>query len=165
MLTRRTTRHLTALSAASLLLLAGCGGSDDTNDAVVPPVTAVATPSETPNATPSDSASPGATESASASPSESASASADEGTVIAINLVSGKPDPQPALNQKFEQGDTVTITVTSDKAYELHVHGYDYSLDVKPGETVKKTFVLDKTGSFVVEVEETGRTVFNLVVQ
>src|SRR5215213_6725130 len=132
-------------------------------DAVVPPVqppvTAVATPSETP----SDSASPSS--SASASPSESASASADEGTVIAINLVGGKPDPQPKLNQEFPKGDTITVTVTSDKAYEIHIHGYDYSLAVSPGETVKKTFTLDKAGSFVVEIEETGRTVFNLVVR
>jgi FtsP/CotA-like multicopper oxidase with cupredoxin domain len=161
-ITRRSTRHLSALAAASLLLLAGCGGGDDkADDAVVPPVqpavTAAATPSETPSvtATPSDSAS--------ASPS--ASASADQGTVIEINLVGGKPDPVLEPTQRFAKGDTITIRVTTDKAYEVHIHGYDYSLDAKPGETVEKTFTLDKQGSFEVEVEELSKLLFNLQVR
>lgn len=137
-----------------MILLAGCGGDDDTDDVAVPPqqppATAAAMPSETPGA-------------ASESPSPSASA-LEEGTVIEINLVGGKPDPALTLNQKFAKGDTVTIKVTTDKAYEVHVHGYDYTIDAVPGQTVTKTFVLDKTGSWEVEVEETHKLLFNFVV-
>lgn len=168
-MTRRT-RYLTTLTAASLLLLAGCGGDDDkADDAVVPPVqpavTSTATPTGTPSVDPSASATPSDSASASASPSGSASASADQGTVIEINLVAGKPEPVLEPTQKFAKGDTITIRVTTDKAYEIHVHGYDYSIDAKPGETVEKTFTLDKQGSFEVEVEETGKLLFNLQVR
>lgn len=154
------------LAGAAALLLLGACGDDKASDAVVPPVapaiTSAATPSETPSAsaTPSESASAGA----SAGPSESASAAA-EGTVIEVNLVAGKPEPKLDLNQEFGRGDTVTVKITTDTAYEIHIHGYDYSLDAKPGETVTKTFVLDKTGVFVVEVEDTGKLLFNLVVR
>lgn len=157
--------RLLAGGAAALLLLAACG-NDKTSDAVVPPVapavTSAATPSETPSAGATPSGTPSA--SASASPSQSADASA-EGTVIEINLIAGKPEPKLDLNQEFKKGDTVTVQVTTDKAYEIHIHGYDYTLDAKPGEVVTKTFVLDKSGSYEVEVEETGKLIFNLVVR
>lgn len=159
---RRSARRLTALTAATLLLLAGCGDDDESNDTVAPPAepaaTAAATPAETPAGMPSE------TPSAAATASESPTAAAEEGTVITVNLVDGKPEPALSLNQRLSKGDTVTIAVTTDKAYEVHVHGYNYSIKAVPGETVKKTFVVDKSGTWEVEVEETGKLLFNLVV-
>lgn len=163
---RRRPVRLLAAAAATLLVLAACGGGPEEPTAVVPPpaappVTVTETPSESPttSATPSESAGPSA--SASASPSESAPA---EGTVIKVNLVAGKPEPKLELNQKIFKGDTVTIEITTDQAQELHVHGFDFYLKAAPGETVRKTFVADKSGSYEVEVHGTGRLLFNLQV-
>lgn len=170
---RRLPIRMLACGAAALLVLTACGDDKKANDAVVPPVgpavTAAATPSATPSAsaTPSESASASTSASASASPSETSGAnSAAAGTVIEINLIGGKPEPKLDLNQEFKKGDTITIQVTTDKAYEIHIHGYDYKLNAEPGDTVAKTFVLDKAaGTYAVEVEDTGKLLFNLVVR
>lgn len=54
------------------------------------------------------------------------------------------------------EGDTVTIKVTADKDEELHLHGYDYKFELKAKEPQSKTFKADKTGSFEIEIEDTG---------
>lgn len=54
------------------------------------------------------------------------------------------------------QGNTVAITFTADKAEEIHLHGYDYKFEMKPGQPNSKTFTADKTGSFEIEIEDTS---------
>jgi plastocyanin len=54
------------------------------------------------------------------------------------------------------QGDTVVFTVTTDKEEEIHLHGYDYMFQMKPGQKQSKTFTADKTGNFEIEIETTS---------
>ena len=54
------------------------------------------------------------------------------------------------------QNDEITLSITADRAKEIHLHGYDYKFQLKPGEKQTKTFKADKTGHFVLEIEDTG---------
>ena len=55
------------------------------------------------------------------------------------------------------QGDRVTMTVTADRAEEIHLHGYDIHFSVpSAGGSVTQTFTADKSGSFELELEATN---------
>lgn len=53
-------------------------------------------------------------------------------------------------------GDTVSLSVTSDVADHVHLHGYDVMVDVGPGEPAELTFDATIPGVFEVELEESG---------
>jgi hypothetical protein len=56
-----------------------------------------------------------------------------------------------------KQGDMVTMTITADKAEEIHLHGYDIPFEVPTdGGNVTHTFRADKTGDFDMEIESTS---------
>jgi heme/copper-type cytochrome/quinol oxidase subunit 2 len=61
-------------------------------------------------------------------------------------------------------GHTVEITVTSDVADELHIHGYDLFADLEPGVAVTLRFEADIPGIFEVELEGAHLAVFSLEV-
>ena len=64
-----------------------------------------------------------------------------------------------------KQGDRVTMTVTADKAEEIHLHGYDIHFEVpSAGGSVTHTFTADKTGTFPMEIEQTSTEVGNFKV-
>jgi hypothetical protein len=78
------------------------------------------------------------------------------GRPVTINLtVSGStmtPDTPTA-----KQGDRVTMTISADKAEEVHLHGYDIPFVVpSAGGSVTHTFTADKSGSFEMELEATS---------
>jgi hypothetical protein len=50
------------------------------------------------------------------------------------------------------QDDEVTLRVSSDKAVEFHVHGYDIEQSLSPGLTVSLRFTARATGRFPMEV-------------
>jgi plastocyanin len=62
------------------------------------------------------------------------------------------------------QGDTVTLHVTADAAFELHLHGYNRKLELKPGKTSTLTFKADTAGSFEMENEDTSHHLGTLTV-
>jgi FtsP/CotA-like multicopper oxidase with cupredoxin domain len=69
------------------------------------------------------------------------------------------------------QGDQVRIDVTPDVPAEVHVHGYEFMKDVKPGQTASFDFPATAEGVFEVEVhhlvngqEQTGVQVAELKV-
>lgn len=53
---------------------------------------------------------------------------------------------------EVRRGDTVTVEVTSDQADEVHVHGYDRSLELQPGVAATLSFTADIPGTFEVEL-------------
>ena len=73
----------------------------------------------------------------------------------AIQLVvkGGRLASGPAVIQ-VTQGTEVLIDVVSDKADELHVHGYNLSVDLRPGAPAQLRFVADKTGRFEYELHQ-----------
>lgn len=143
-----------ALSAALLLATAACGGDDDnTEESQGSPAVSTA---------PEATGSPEPTESA--KPTASPSPEAVEGTTVTIDLVKGKPS-KLLEDVKVAKGERLTLKATSDEPHEIHVHGYDKVLDVKPGSVERVTFKANQTGSFLVEVEDTGKELFSIQVK
>ncbi len=62
-------------------------------------------------------------------------------------------------------GTTVIIEVVSDETEHVHVHGYDLIVDVGPDDPGMLSFVADEAGSFEVELEDSGRFLFDLLVR
>lgn len=139
-------RALVPVVLALSLFAAGCGGEDDPGE-------------------PTSSATAQATTSADAAPSasEPASAPAFDGTLIKVAVNGSKVAPRPSTH-KVAKGGRVRIEVTVDKADELHVHGYDKTAELKPGQTAVVEFTADQSGRFEVETHESGLLLFNLEV-
>jgi heme/copper-type cytochrome/quinol oxidase subunit 2 len=65
-----------------------------------------------------------------------------------------------------KKGETVRLTVSSnDTSSEVHVHGYDFMKDVKPGQPAKFSFPAKIEGVFEVELEQTATQIAKLTVQ
>ena len=55
-----------------------------------------------------------------------------------------------------EEGDSVILMITSDEDEELHVHGYDKSVELQAGKSATLTFEAVATGRFPFELEQSG---------
>ena len=62
-------------------------------------------------------------------------------------------------------GSTVRIEFTSDQVEHIHLHGYDLLADVGPDQVGEIQFVADSPGAFEVELEDSGRFLFELLVR
>jgi heme/copper-type cytochrome/quinol oxidase subunit 2 len=60
---------------------------------------------------------------------------------------------------------TVRLRVTSDVADEVHVHGVDEYIDLKPGTEVVRDVVARIPGTFEVELHDAGDLLFTLQVR
>jgi uncharacterized cupredoxin-like copper-binding protein len=136
------------LPALALLALTGCdddgqpvsGGTPSTS-------TSVASPSATLPTTPSGTIT-----------------TADPAAVVIVATVAnGKITPN-TQTVKAEQGQRVMVTVTSDEADELHVHGYGKEVELQPGKPGSVTFTADTKGTFEIETHESGKLVAKLIV-
>jgi hypothetical protein len=155
---------LALLPTLGMLVLAGCGG--DASDAGSSSATPTSTPSNAPTATPSPVASPTgpATPPKTSSPSNTTDPSGEAADVtLNVAVANGKVNPSGATI-KAKAGQTVLITAVSDTEDELHVHGYDKELELKPGKPTSVTFKADVKGTFEVETHESGKLVAKLVV-
>ncbi|MEU8804591.1 hypothetical protein [Spirillospora sp. NPDC048819] len=65
---------------------------------------------------------------------------------------------------KVPRGATVQITVTSDRADEFHLHGYDREMALAPGRPATLRFTADTPGVFEAELHHAGGRVFELQV-
>jgi heme/copper-type cytochrome/quinol oxidase subunit 2 len=66
---------------------------------------------------------------------------------------------------KVNQGDTVTINMTSNVTGEVHLHGYDIAFDCVAGQVVSHTFKATISGGpFAIEWESTSTHLADLVV-
>ena len=63
-----------------------------------------------------------------------------------------------------KQGDHVTMSITTDKAEEIHLHEYDIKFEGEPGKKVTHTFTANITGDHVIEIEDTGTEIGKLTV-
>src|SRR5512138_3254221 len=100
------------LPALALLGLAGCGGDDQPASG------------GTPTSLASQPASPPV------SPSGPATTAAQADVVITATVAGGKITPN-TQTVKAKQGQSVMVTVTSDEADELHIHGYDKEVELQ----------------------------------
>lgn len=143
--------HVPVLTLCAALMLAGCGTED--------PSTAAATaPSSAPSPVPS--VSPSAVETAvPASPSPTA----DDAQLIAVTVADGEVTGDTG-RVEVPLGGKVRLTVTSDVADEVHVHGVDLYADVSPGQASSVEFVADQPGVFEVELHDAGTVLTRLQV-
>jgi hypothetical protein len=124
----------------------------------------VATPSTAPTSVAPSSATPTApTPTASGTPSAAASTPAVD-QQITVTITKRRVDP-PTGRVTVSKGQLVRITVTSDVADELHVHGYDLGARLPAGTPGSVEFRADKTGLFEVETHESELVLFQLVVR
>jgi hypothetical protein len=109
----------------------------------------------TPSVTPSPSGSVSPTGSPSPSPSPQ-----PEAVEIQVEVEDGQvrgPD-RPTVRQ----GELVLLIVEADVSDEVHLHGYDLSADVAPGQPARIRFRADVAGVFEVELEDAGRLLLEL---
>ncbi|MCW2928092.1 MAG: exo-alpha-sialidase [Thermoleophilia bacterium] len=97
-------------------------------------------------------------ETSSGSPDDDVDASFD--VAIKDGAVTGGPQVF-----KVEKGDSVRISISSDAADEVHVHGVDVSRDIPADGTATVTFEADTQGSFEVELHEAGTLLGTLEVR
>jgi hypothetical protein len=62
------------------------------------------------------------------------------------------------------KGDHITMSITTDKDEEVHLHGYDIHFDCKAGVPTVHTFDANNTGQFEYEIEATAQHLGNLTV-
>lgn len=148
---RNTSRQLAVASYAAVALLAvAC--STGSPAASSSGAAAAGTPTPTTTAAPDTPASP-------------AAASPVAPQVQRLNLtVSGNAVTGDIGTVAVKLGQPVELTVTSDVADEVHVHGADVGKDVEAGGTVIIDFVQNAPGRFEVELEKRKRTLTRLQV-
>ncbi len=133
-----------------LLALVACG--DDGATPTSSPTTDVAVTTST--SAVSTTAVPATTTSAGASTTVE-----DDTVVITVDGTAGvrifEGDEERDLGERIDVdlGDTVRIVITLADADEVHVHTYDHSIEVSPGEEAVLEFVVDIPGIFEVELE------------
>jgi hypothetical protein len=153
-------RHRTLIAAllAAVLVVAGCGGSDEDESGGVPesgtlPSTTTTEPTGTSGATTTTAATD--TTAAPTLPS-GVEALVDidvQGDSVSVNsLVSGN-NPTLERNVQVGIGTPVRIQVTADRSEEAHVHGYDLKADLEPGVPGVIDFVADTPGLYLIELE------------
>jgi multidrug efflux pump subunit AcrA (membrane-fusion protein) len=132
-------------SAAATLALAACSG-ESTSDGASP-----TTP------VPTETGSPSPTE----GPSEPAPSPTDA-VEIEVEVEDGQVDGPGRVT--VAQGATIDLEVKSDRADEVHVHGYDLSEDVGPGRPARIVFDATLPGIFEIELEDAGLLLLQLEV-
>jgi hypothetical protein len=81
-----------------------------------------------------------------------------------INVVGGKAEGG-IKTLTYKKGQTVDLTVKSDTADEIHIHGYDFHKDVAKGGSVRFSFPAKIDGKFVIELENAGQQIASLQVE
>lgn len=151
---------LALLPALGMLVLAGCG--DDSAGGSSPSTNPSSTPTSVPTSAPTSASTPGGPKTD--TPSNTADPSHDQADVtINVTVANGKVSPSGA-SIKVTAGQTVLITAVSDTDEELHIHGYDKELELKPGKPQSVKFTADMKGTFEVETHKSGKLVAKLVV-
>ncbi|MGH3681613.1 MAG: hypothetical protein ACRDT2_15385 [Natronosporangium sp.] len=100
---------------------------------------------------------------ASATPTAPASP-AEDVQLLEFDIADGQASP-PLDRVTVDRGTTVRIVVTGDQPDELHLHGYDLSARIGPGEQGVIEFVADQTGLFELETHDTALVLLQLQVQ
>ena len=144
-MTTQTT--LAALTAATALLLAGCGDSTDSG------------------ATSSSSPAAGGSASSTSIPQLSDQQAPPEQLVVDVTIKGGKVTP---TNEQLQAkvGNPIVLRVDSDAADQLHVHSnpeHTFTVEPKPGQSFQ--FTVTVPGKVDVELHELNRTIASIAVQ
>lgn len=83
---------------------------------------------------------------------------------VTVTVRGGKP-VGGVRTMTVRSGQTVSITVDSDVADEVHVHGYDKHAEVAAGTPVTISFPATIAGRFTIELERRSEQILTLVVE
>jgi hypothetical protein len=83
---------------------------------------------------------------------------------VRINVRDGRP-AAGVRRVTVAEGRRVILTVTSDVADHVHLHGYDVTRDVAPGRPARLSFAATIVGTVEVELEERGVPLATITVQ
>ena len=135
-------RAAALVASVALLLLgaAGCGGGSETG----------APPTETTTEEP-----PATTETEPEPPA---------GTTVRI-VVRGGKTAGGIERVTVKKGEQVSLVVVSDRADEVHLHGYDLTANTAPGMNARIAFVAKLPGRFEIELEHAGLQIGELEVR
>ena len=87
------------------------------------------------------------------------------GRAVSIDLKVSGSSISPG-SPTVKQGDRVTMTITADRKEEIHLHGYDIPFQVPAaGGSVTHSFTASASGSFLMEIEDTGTELTYFVVK
>ncbi len=129
-------RAIVVVAAATLVIMGACGTGEDPGLEGPPPT---------------DTSTPGVTATSNVHS-------------IEIRVEDGKP-VGGVQREKVEQGETVRILVSSDVADEIHLHGYNKSVDIAAGGQASLSFTANIPGVFIVELEEHGEHILEIEVK
>jgi small nuclear ribonucleoprotein (snRNP)-like protein len=144
-------RTLAALVTLVLAVAAGCGGGDEE---AVPPTT-----TEPPAATATEPA-PATTE----APPATTAPPKPEVERVTIRVRGGQP-VGGIVRIAVDRGTRVVLEITSDVADEAHLHGYDLSMNLAPGQPNTLSFVAKTPGRFELELHHVGTQIAELTVE
>lgn len=102
------------------------------------------------------------TSTAAATTSTAAAETTSTASEIDVTVAGGEVEGPDLF--EFALGDQVEITVLTDVADQIHIHGYDLRYDAEPGVLVKIAFEADAPGIFEVELEASHLPLFDLEV-
>ena len=77
------------------------------------------------------------------------------GPIIAVTYKAGKI-VEGGGRKQVAKGQTATLRVTADIVDEVHLHGYDKTVDTIANKPVEIVFTADAAGVFEVELEKKG---------
>jgi hypothetical protein len=83
---------------------------------------------------------------------------------LAVTVAGGKPVGGVA-HLEANKGDTINLTVRSNVADEIHIHGYDLHKNVPAGGVGHFTFKATIDGNFVIELESRAEQIASLTVK
>ncbi|WP_324276460.1 hypothetical protein [Blastococcus brunescens] len=149
MLVRPALLSATMSGAVLVAVLTGCAGTDADSDAAAESTSA---------------ASPSSTASSSAPTSAPAPTSAEAAQRIEVTVTGGQASGDTG-RVPVAAGEEVTLVITSDVADEAHVHGYDLTAPLTPGQPAELTFAATIPGVFEVELHDAGTVLLSLQVQ
>jgi FtsP/CotA-like multicopper oxidase with cupredoxin domain len=127
----------------AIVVFAASGGPDETAEDA-------ASPAAGQTSTPTSSGTPASGDRSTATPTATAKPQAPL-------LESGK-----VAKLRYTEGDTVTFRVVSEKAEEVHVHGYDIKKELEAGKPATMSFKASITGIFEIEFEGSAEQIAEL---
>ncbi len=88
----------------------------------------------------------------------------DQMQIVNFTVKDGQLAEGPAT-VAVTQGTHVTLRFISNLKDEAHLHGYDLSADLTPGETAQIRFIANKSGRFEIELHKSHTTVAALEIR
>jgi len=148
---RRPAFQLAGAAAVLAAVVVACAGEESPPAATTPTVRTISAPAGPPTA--------GATPSATAPPTPVAD------VVIAVTVSGAGRKVSTAEDRvKIKRGQSVALTITSDQADEVHIHGYDLTKKLTPEKPTTFTFDADLPGSWEVELHDAHKVLVRLEV-